>query len=506
LVEAPQSPERSPAVPSRPRRWRLVPRSLTGRLVTGVVSLVFVLVCLTGTGTYIELRSFLYDRLNQQLDNSAASVAGSPCFDTPTGNFCRINDSVRTGQHLWLAVLKVTGDPVALTTTSQDLTILNLPASLRRTLIAHPGARYDFDTGSGPPLRLTAEPLTAAPLGQAPGYAVVGISTGDVRNTLKQLVAKELLIGGSAVLLALLATSYGVNFSLRRLKGVTTTAQEVAAELSPDGAGLDRRVPVTEEGTEVGALAESMNTLLAAVETQFAARLESEQRMRQFLADASHELRTPLTSIRGYAELARMQRAAGNPGEDNLGRIEAEGTRMSRLVEDLLMLARGDKDAVPRTELVDVAELLDDAVSGSRAAFPQRQIALEPVPSYHVVGDPDQLVRAIRNLVANAALHTNPERPIRVRGFEDGPGIAIQVIDGGPGLPPEEAAHVFERFWRADKARTRARGGSGLGLAIVASIAAAHAGAVHFTSTVEDGSTVTIWLPGVTPDPAGATA
>ena len=102
-------------------------------------------------------------------------------------------------------------------------------------------------------------------------------------------------------------------------------------------------MPVTEEGTEVGQLAESMNTLLAAVETQFAARLESEQRMRQFLADASHELRTPLTSIRGYAELARMQRAAGSPhADDNLDRIESEGTRMSRLVEDLLMLARGD--------------------------------------------------------------------------------------------------------------------------------------------------------------------
>ena len=135
--------------------------------------------------------------------------------------------------------------------------------------------------------------------------------------------------------------------SLRNLYTVTGTAQEVAAELSPEGAGLDRRVPVVEEGTEVGQLAESVNTLLAAVETQFAARLESERLLRQFLADASHELRTPLTSIRGYAELARMQRAAGaEPGTsgDNLDRIESEGTRMSRLVDDLLLLARGDAD------------------------------------------------------------------------------------------------------------------------------------------------------------------
>jgi two-component system OmpR family sensor kinase len=324
------------------------------------------------------------------------------------------------------------------------------------------------------------------------------LDTSEEHQTLRQLVRLEIYIGGGALLVALFATSYGVGFSLRRLKRVTQTAQEVAAELSPDGAGLDRRVPVTEEGTEVGQLAESMNTLLAAVETQFAARLESENRMRQFLADASHELRTPLTSIRGYAELARMQRAAGNPAEDNLGRIESEGTRMSRLVEDLLMLARRDHEAVPRQELIDVAELIDDAVSGARAAFPDRQIELEAVPRYHVVGDPDQLVRVIRNVITNAVVHTTPGPPIRVRAVLDGPGIAIQVIDSGPGLPPDEAAHVFERFWRADKARTRVRGGSGLGLAIVASIAEAHGGAAHFESTVAGGSTVTVWLPGVT--------
>jgi two-component system OmpR family sensor kinase len=292
-----------------------------------------------------------------------------------------------------------------------------------------------------------------------------------------------------------------VRFSLRRLRSVTDTAQDVAAELSPEGAGLDRRVPVEEDGTEVGRLAQSMNTLLAAVETQFAARLENERRMRQFLADASHELRTPLTSIRGYAELARMQRALGEAPEgddDNLRRIESEGTRMSRLVEDLLMLARGDQaDSSSRPALVvlDVDELLEDVVTSSRAAFGSREIAVDGPRGLQVVGDPDQLVRAIRNLVTNAAMHTSPEGAIRLRAFRHGDGVAIQVADQGPGLPPEEAAHVFERFWRADRARTRARGGSGLGLAIVASIVSQHHGTVHFDSSVERGSTVTIWLP-----------
>jgi two-component system, OmpR family, sensor kinase len=245
-----------------------------------------------------------------------------------------------------------------------------------------------------------------------------------------------------------------------------------------------------------------MNTLLGAVETQFAARLESEWRMRQFLADASHELRTPLTSIRGYAELARMQRAAGNEVEDNLSRIEFEGTRMSRLVEDLMLLARGDAEGLAKQgepELIDVVDLLDDAVSGARVSFPDRPIKIEVFESPQVIGDRDQLLRVVRNLVTNAAVHTAEGRPIHVRSHTVPGGVLIQVIDGGPGLPPEDAAHVFERFWRADKARSRARGGTGLGLPIVASIVQAHGGTVRFDSTVEGGSTVTVWLPAVQP-------
>jgi two-component system, OmpR family, sensor kinase len=239
-----------------------------------------------------------------------------------------------------------------------------------------------------------------------------------------------------------------------------------------------------------------MNTLLAAVETQFAARLANEQRMRQFLADASHELRTPLTSIRGYAELARMQRAQGalEPA-DNLERIESEGTRMSRLVDDLLTLARSDQDGRPQRERVDIADVLDEAVSGARAAFPDRRIDVAAAPGLAVLGDRDQLLRVIGNLLTNAAVHTRPGGPISVDARSDGADVAIRIVDAGPGLPPEEAAHVFERFWRADKARSRARGGSGLGLAIVASVVAAHGGTVSFDSSVDAGSTVIVRLP-----------
>jgi two-component system OmpR family sensor kinase len=380
---------------------------------------------------------------------------------------------------------------------TEPVKYLHMSLSDRLYLYSHPNANMTVNTTDGYQVRVTGRELETPP-GSPHVVVVSGLSTDNVRKTLGRLIAIELVIGAAAVVIALFATLYGVRFGLRRLRRVTSTANEVAAELSPTGTGLNRRVDVPNDGTEVGQLAESVNTLLSAVETQFAARLRSEARLRQFLADASHELRTPLTSIRGYAELARMQKAVGADSEDNLSRIESEGTRMSRLVEDLLMLARGDQPAEvePVRELVDIAELLDDVASTSRAAFPDRRITVEADSGLHIVGDPDQLLRAVRNLVANSAMHTAGGRSILVRGFPDGADIIIQVIDGGPGLPPDQAAHVFERFWRADKARSRVRGGTGLGLAIVASIVAAHGGSVRFDSSVEQGSTVTIRLPG----------
>ncbi|HEY2299200.1 MAG TPA: HAMP domain-containing sensor histidine kinase [Jatrophihabitans sp.] len=459
-----------------------------------MVALVIVLVCLIGGGTYFALRYFLEQRLDQQLLATTNSAQVNNLFFASHMH----DPGLHVPQDVWAVALTPGGGLLTYPDTPVAERMRLTPADRQALADSSTPDLATITTTDGIQLRVTTlhGTLTSGSIEQ-PAVAVIGLSTAEEKRTLGQLVTLELVIGGAAVLVALLATSLGVRFSLRRLRQVTTTANEVAAELSPTGAGLDRRVEVEDDTTEVGQLAESMNTLLATVETQFAARLESEARLRQFLADASHELRTPLTSIRGYAELARMQRAAGESAEDNLARIESEGTRMSRLVEDLLTLARGDQGGAPIRELIDVGELIDDVVSDTRVAFPERHVDAETVPGVHVVGDRDQLLRAVRNLVTNAAVHTAAERPILLRGAEHGTDVVIQVIDGGPGLPPEEAAHVFERFWRADKARSRARGGSGLGLAIVASIVAANGGTVRFESSVEHGSTVTITLPAV---------
>lgn len=481
--------------PAQRHRW--LPRTLTSKLTVGVVALVFVVVTIAGGSTYVALRSFLYSRLDQQLQTTAADSAGNQ-FGPPG---TPVSPGLRSPQRLWFALLGTDGTVVGTVVGTNVETLRPKASDGRRLSTRAVNQPLTLTTSDGHEVRVIVvsrdqfrvRDQVTGRFAEVYGTEVVGLSTDEVEHTLSRLIELELIIGAVAVLLAAFATGYFVRFSLRNLYRVTQTAQEVSAELSPEGTGLDRRVPVVEPGTEIGTLAESMNTLLATVETQFAARVESEDRMRQFLADASHELRTPLTSIRGYAELARMQ---GQTDGDSLSRIESEGTRMSRLVDDLLTLARSDQGARPNREIVDLDQVFDDVLAQARIGYPDRPLSVRGEDGLTVVGDHDQILRVLRNLVANAAAYTRPGGPVEIRAVQDGPGVRIEIADSGPGLSPEEAAHVFERFWRADKARTRARGGSGLGLSIVASIVQAHGGTVRFDSTVETGSTVTVWLPG----------
>ena len=501
-AEPPAPPAALPAERTS-RRRRILPRTLAGRLILGVVSLVLVLVLAMGFATYMLLRPFLYGQLDQQLrplaTNNAVRIArcvnynaGAP---TTTCNFGNAS-GLHAPQSQWIAVYTPDGKPLLGTVQgSGDYYLLTMSQTDIGRVLDNINGTESVSSADGADLRVTALSTTDGMI------VVTGLSSDEVANTLHRLLIIELAIGLSVLVVAFVATAYGVRLSLRPLRRVTSTAREVTAELSPEGAGLDRRVPVApaEVDSEAGQMAESVNTLLGAVETQFAARVASEERMRQFMADASHELRTPLTSIRGYAALARMRRANGtadvDSDADTLNRIESEGTRMSRLVDDLLLLARTDRGAAPQLEPVDTADLVSTAVEGAQAAFPQRRIEVAVDPEVPLYGDYDQLLRVVRNLVTNAAVHTAPGGPVRVSAYRDGSESVLRVDDSGPGLPPDEAAQVFDRFWRADKARTRARGGSGLGMSIVRSIVEAHGGTVRFDSSVRSGSTVTVRLP-----------
>lgn len=494
---------RAAVVPARRGRvW--VPRSLTNRLVIGVVGLAVVMVMGVGSATFFELRHFLFKRLDQQLA-SDAETAQATFYFSPRFDF---RGTRPAGEG---AVYAVAFDASGNTVDPNPglASTMSLSAPDRARLGQRAGAGPTFvTTTTGERLRARVVQVGAieSASGSRPATVVVGLSTDAVSNTLDRLLTLELLIGAVAVLLALGATTYGVRRSLRRLQRVTRVAWEVSADVTPHGGGLSRRVPTSDmdAATEVGQLAISVNTLLTAVETQVAERTRSEQRMREFLLDASHELRTPLTSIRGYAELARMHRQASNGASANdepaqvgdaLDRIEFEGVRMSRLVDDLLALARSDEGAALHLRIVEVDELIHDAVDSARAAFPGRQLNIEAPPGLVIEGDYDQLLRVLRNLITNAAIHTRPDGPIKVNALRAAEGIIVQVTDNGPGLPPEDANRVFDRFWRADKSRTRARGGNGLGMSIVASTVHNHGGSVHFDSSVETGSTATVVLP-----------
>ena len=273
------------------------------------------------------------------------------------------------------------------------------------------------------------------------------------------------------------------------------TAERVAElPLSSGEIELTERVPahLTDEATEVGQVGSSLNTLLEHVESSLEARQRSEQQVRQFVADASHELRTPLTTIKGYAELARRRPDDSIAVLTALDKVEAESGRMTSLVEDLLLLARLDSGRPLERQPVDLTRLLLEAVSDARVLAPDHHWRLDlPETALQVVGDEQRLHQLATNLLANARKHTPAGTTVTVTA-RDG---VLTVHDDGPGFPADLVPAAFERFARADTARTRtADSGAGLGLALVDAIATAHGGSVALTSVPGD-TTVTVLLP-----------
>jgi signal transduction histidine kinase len=239
----------------------------------------------------------------------------------------------------------------------------------------------------------------------------------------------------------------------------------------------------------------ALGALAGSVLWAFRERAANEARLRQFVADASHELRTPLTSIRGYAELWRAGGLReGGDVDDAMRRMEQEARRMGLLVDDMLLLARLDQGRPLETAPLALDRLVDEAVRDARAVEPDRPISLaaEPVT---VVGDDHRLRQIVGNLLTNARLHTPPATPVHVSVRAVGDRVRLEVADDGPGLEPEVAARVFERFFRGDPARTRACGGTGLGLSIVAAVAEAHGGRVSVDTAPGAGARFVVDLP-----------
>jgi two-component system OmpR family sensor kinase len=318
--------------------------------------------------------------------------------------------------------------------------------------------------------------------GGSPDLLIIASPLSDVDSTLHRLFLIELL-ATVAVLAALAAVGlWVVRLGLRPLREIELTASSITA------GDLSRRVEHPDPQTEVGRVGSALNEMLDRIEA-------SDRRLRRFVSDASHELRTPLAAVRAYAEL--FGRGAASRPEDlerSMSGITREAERMSLLVDDLLLLARLDEGRPLERQPVDLAAVVREAVDAARVVEPARPIELSVEPAT-VTGDEARLRQVFDNLLANARTHTPAEMPVSVELRRVDGRAELTVADRGPGLTQDQAARVFERFYRADSSRARASGGAGLGLSIVAAVIEAHGGTAEARPTPGGGATFVITLP-----------
>ncbi len=331
------------------------------------------------------------------------------------------------------------------------------------------------------------------------GITIVAIPLSEVKQTLNRLLLVEALVIAGVLAALGISAFFVVRLGLRPLDRMEVTAGAIAA------GELSRRVSPATSRTEVGRLGLALNAMLDRLEEAFAERQASEDRLRQFLADASHELRTPLASIRGYAELFRMGAARDEAGtEMAMRRIEDESMRMGVLVEDLLTLARLDEAPELRRQPVDLSLLASDAVHDARATAPERTIELSAPPQAIVSGDSHALRQVLANLMRNALVHTPDGSPIEVSVREEQRSVTVTVRDHGPGLPDTSQGQLFGRFWRAEGGRERGKAGAGLGLAIVRGLVDAHHGRISAHNAPGGGAAFVVTLPKSAPEPPAA--
>jgi two-component system OmpR family sensor kinase len=461
----------------------------------------------TDAVTYTSLRTYLF----QQLDSTLSSISAVPNgvvvnalynsqnnvanneLGLPNGTFAAIYDADTNG---------VLAEQLP-ATAGWTGGIPNVPvASLERSLTSR-GQMLELTTSgtSGSQFRLSAELVVVTPAG-APrffGIFVVAIPINGVTSTAHRLLVLELLVTLAVLIALALAAWLTVRIGLRPLEEITETAGAIAA------GDLSQRIKQTDDTTEVGRLGSALNVMLGRIETAFREREASEARLRRFVADASHELRTPLTSIRGYAELFQHGLVDRPADLDTaMRRIDSESVRMAGLVDDLLLLARLDQGRPLEREPVDLTALATDAAQDTRAVDPSRTVTVDAPSACYVDGDDGRLRQLLGNLVSNALAYTPSSSPIEITAAletsDENAKAKICVVDHGPGIPAEAAAHVFERFWRLDPARVHSHGGAGLGLSIVAAVAQAHGGTVSIRETTGGGATFTVELP-VEPEP-----
>lgn len=468
-------------------------KSLTWRLLAVLIVLLVVALTLTSIATSAIMRRYLVDRTVEELQTAAAPVAARVL-----PQYLNRDDAPDVPSSYVVAIMGTDGQPVA-TLVPPGIDAASLPQLSGLT----PG---DERVRSREPFVLPAGDngpawvVVAGEMGNSSGTYAVATSLAGVEQTINKTIAASFTVSLLFVLLCVFIGWIGFRRAFRPLRTIEDTAAAIAA------GDLTRRVPEHAAHDEVRSLSGSINAMLAQIEEAFRVREASEKRMRRFVTDASHELRTPLATVRGYAELYR-QGAVSTPEQTAvaMSRIENEATRMAGLVDDLLTLARLDNERPMTLRTVDLTVLAADAVQDARARDASRTIRMLPLgrsfTRTEVIGDDARLRQVITNLLANALAHTPEGSPIEVVVGRRETSIRLEVRDHGRGLTPEDAAKVFERFYRNDPARGRRKsGGYGLGLAIVAAIVESHGGRVGVATTPGGGATFVIELPAAAPE------
>lgn len=470
--------------------------SIRRRLVIIVLALVGLSLAAVGLTTYVRLDKFLINQTDASLDHASVNAARRLAAEVSGRGPSRLRPPTRSDEagtrattpNAFFIEVRDNAGGVLVSTPREVGEAASSPPKLPADLATGTQTRYTVDSVDGSiRYRLLVQRIP----GQ--GVAIVGASLQDADSTLRHALIIE-VIGGVAVLLALAMLSrFFVGVGLRPLRSMEKATMTIA------GGDFSHRIEVTNPKTEVGGLGTSFNTMVERIQTSFAAQQLTEDRLRRFVSDASHELRTPLTSIRGYSELYRTGALAA-PDEVGkaMGRIEQEATRIGLLVDDLLALARLDEGRALKPCPVDLVALVSDALDDASAVEPHRSFALD-VPDEPVIvsGDRTRLDQVIANLLSNVRAHAGCEAAVTVSVTRDDDHATITVRDTGVGMTPEVLEHVFERFFRADVARSRAADHFGLGLAIAASIIQAHNGTIEAESSVGIGTNLTVSLPAI---------
>ncbi len=468
-------------------RWRLT------LLYLGLLGM---LLLILGVGQYFAAREVLYRSSADVTLNDYQAVLTAfrreiaNRASSPRTQLQQLAQELKS-RRISAAIFDLSGVPLVLAPATfgarEDIPYLPL-ADYLNAIHRKPQAYYLAPAGIPPTTHLVV--LTPVKLGaKVIGLAQLSIPTDDIDQTLR--IDRQLAIGLSLVvlLLALLLSPLIIGRALRPLRQMSKTAGAIAA------GDYTQRVTVADTADEIGELGAAFNKMAAGVDAAFEVRRQLEERMRQFVADASHELRTPLTSIAGYIDvLGRRERVEPETLQSSLAAMQVESARMTRLVSDLLTLTRFESGQEPSRRPVPLDvwlnETLDELHLRELGASESRSIE----PGIVVDADPDALKQVVTNLAQNAVKYA-PGAEQRWSSFRENGRAAIRLTDAGPGIPPSDLPHIFERFYRGEKARDRSTGGSGLGLAIARSIIEAHSGTIEVESEPGKGATFTAWLP-----------